>query len=250
MELSRRGFHVVAAGRSGERTLPVVDEVLSAGGSAEFLPLDLASLDSCREAARAFASTGRPLDVLVNNAGVGWPGGVTADGFEIQFGVNHLGHFMLTHHLRSTCRPGTRVIVVSSEAHRRASGIDFDRVQRRTRPLGGFAAYSVSKLANILFARRLAELQPDWRVYSVHPGLADTNIFPSWARPLFRNRRTPEEAAETAVWCATAEEVGDQSGLYYSRRKVREPSAAAQDDGLTEELWRRSERWCRIAPPN
>lgn len=248
LALGRLGLHVVAAGRSEERTLPVVEQILDEGGSAEYLQLDLASLASAREAARRFETTGRKLDVLVNNAGVGGVRGRTADGFELQFGVNHLGHFMLTHHLRRAFVPGTRIVVVSSEAHRRARGIDFDRVQGKTRSLVGWAEYGVSKLANIAFAAELARRQPGWNTYSLHPGVVNTNIFPAGTGFLFRNRLTPEEGAATSVWCATAEEVGAESGLYYSRLQTREPSAAARDPELAAELWRRSESWCSVSP--
>ena len=245
--LARLGYHVVAAGRSKERTMPVVEQMRAEAGSAEYLHLDLASLDSARNAAHEFVDSGRTLDVLVNNAGVGGVRGTTADGFEIHFGVNHLGPFMLTHHLGPTFRPGTRIVVVSSEVHRRADRIDWDRVQAKSRSIAGFSEYGVSKLANILFARRLAQLQPERRTYSLHPGVVDTNIFPAMTGLLFRNRLTPEEGADTSVWCATAPELSDQSGLYYSRRKVWEPSATAQDDDLARELWARSERWCGVA---
>jgi len=227
--------------------MPVVEGIVASGGSAEFLHVDLASLESARSAARLFESTGRVLDVLVDNAGVGGGRGVTEDGFEIHFGVNHLGHFMLTHHLRRTFRPGTRIVVVSSEAHRRPDGIDFDAVQRKTRSLVGWKEYGVSKLANILFVRELARQQPDWHVYAVHPGMTDTGIFPGFAKPFFRNLKTPEEGAETIVWCATDDEVAGPSGLYYSRKRAREPSAVAFNDELAAELWRRSEEWCGVA---
>lgn len=245
--LARLGYHVVAAGRSEERTMPVVEQMRAEARSAEYLHLDLASLDSARNAAHEFVDSGRTLDVLVNNAGVGGVRGTTMDGFEIHFGVNHLGPFMLTHHLGPTFRPGTRIVMVSSEVHRRADRIDWDRVQAKSRSIAGFSEYGVSKLANILFARRLAQLQPEWRTYSLHPGVVDTNIFPAMTGLLFRNRLTPEEGADTSVWCATAPELSDQSGLYYSRRKVWEPSATAQDDDLARELWARSERWCGVA---
>jgi len=228
--------------------VPVVEEIVAAGGAAEFLHLDLASLDSARAAARDFEQSGRRLDVLINNAGVGGVRGRTEDGFEIHFGVNHLGHFMLTHHLRRTFRPGTRIVVVSSEVHRRAAGIDFARVMRKSRSVAGFAEYGVSKLANILFARRLAQLQPGWRTYSLHPGVVATNIFPAMTGKLFRGRLTPEEGAVTSVWCATSVAVADQTGLYYSRSEVVEPSTAARDDELAQELWVRSERWCDVGP--
>lgn len=225
----------------------MVDRIVADGGSAEFLHLDLASLESARRAAEDFSRTGRTLDVLVNNAGVGGGRGLTEDGFEIHFGVNHLGHFMLTHHLRETLRPGTRIVVVSSEAHRRASGIDFDAVRRKPRSFAGLADYGASKLANILFARELARRRPEWHTYSLHPGLVNTNILPRFAKLFLRNLLTPEEGAETSVWCATSDDVADESGLYYSRKRLREPSDVALDDELAAELWQRSAEWCGLA---
>lgn len=247
--LAADGYHVVAAGRSEQRIGMVVDEIVGNGGSAEFLHLDLASLDSAREAARAFEDSGRTLHVLVNNAGIGATRGITADGFEIHFGVNHLGHFMLTHHLRRTFTPGTRIVQVTSAVHFRADTIDFERLRRKSRSFYGLKEYAASKLANVLFVREMADRQPDWRTYAVHPGLTDTGIVPSYAKPFLRNRLIPpEEGADTVIWCATADEVADHSGLYYSRRQVRNPSAAAQDDELARELWTRSEIWCGVAP--
>ena len=246
LEMARRGYHIVAAGRSEERTIEVVSTIQRDGGSAEYLHLDLASLSSCEKAASTFVDSGRTIDVLINNAGVGAMTGLTEDGFGIQFGVNHLGHFMLTHHLHRCLRPGSRIVVVSSEAHRQVRGIDFDRVRRRTGFFDVLNAYAVSKLANILFASHLANLQPDWRTYSVHPGVANTNIFPTIVKLFLRNTETPEQASQTSLWCATSDEIADQSGLYYSRMKQRAPSPAAQDDTLAAELWHQSERWCGI----
>jgi NAD(P)-dependent dehydrogenase (short-subunit alcohol dehydrogenase family) len=246
LEMGRLGYHVVAAGRSPELTMEVVDQINEAGGSAEFLPLDLASLDSCRKAAATFVQTGRTVDILINNAGVGGVRGLTEDGFEIHFGVNHMGHFLFTHLLDPTFRPGSRIVVVSSEMHRRANGIDFETVRRKTRSVGGWSEYGTSKLANILFARHLATLRPDWRTYSLHPGVADTNIFPKVAKPFFRNRKPAHEAARTSVWCATSDEVANQTGLYYSRMSIAEPSPTAQDDLLAGELWERSAAWCGL----
>ena len=248
LELGRKGFHVVAAGRSEERTSSVIDLIREEGGSAEFLQLDLALLESARDAARTFGNSGRQLDVLVNNAGIGATRGVTADGLEVNFGVNHLGHFMFTHHLRPTFRPGTRIVQVASAVHFRASGIDFDRLQRRSRSFYGIDEYGVSKLANVLFVRELARRQPDWSTYAVHPGVTDTSIIPRYVRMLMRGRLlTPEQGAATVIWCATSDDVTGESGLYYSNKEVRQPSAAAQDDDLARELWERSELWCGVA---
>lgn len=252
LEMGRMGWYVVAAGRSEQLCTEVVDLIHADGGSAEYLHLDLASLTSPITAAETFLESGRPLDVLIDNAGVGGIRGLTEDGFEIAFGINHLGHHMLTRHLEPAFGPGTRIVVVSSEVHRRADAIDFDAVREKTGLLGGLHEYAVSKLANILFARHLARLHPEWRTYSLHPGVADTNIFPPIAKPFFRNKRPAHEAARTSVWCATSDEVADQTGLYYSNMATREPSEAALDDDLAAELWRRSEEWCGIAasPPH
>lgn len=249
LALGRAGLHVVAAGRSETRAGETVDQIIGAGGSAEFLQLDLSSLASCRDAARRFEQTGRTLDILVNNAGVGATRGISADGFEIHFAVNHLGHFMLTHHLRRTFRPGTRIVQVTSSVHFRATGIDFEALQERSRSFYGLGEYAVSKLANVLFVREMAKRQPDWRLYAVHPGLTNTGIIPWYARGLMRrNLATPEQGAETIVWCAISSEVADESGLYYARRSTETPSEVAQDEDLARELWKRSEQWCGVAP--
>lgn len=247
LRMADLGYHVVAAGRSEARTLPVVDEIVSSGGSSEFLDVDLASLESCARAGETFVDSGRGLEVLIANAGVGGVSGLTDDGFEIHFGVNHLGHFMLTNRLRPAFRPETRVVVVASEAHRRADGIDFGDVRRRRSIFTSFAAYGVSKLANILFARRLSQIQDRCNTYALHPGMVDTNIFPALVKPFLGHLVPPEEGARTSVYCATAAEVSGQSGLYYSNQAVREPSPVARDDDLARELWERSEQWCRRA---
>lgn len=245
LELGNRGFHLIAAGRSEPRTRPVIDRIVGSGGSAEFLELDLASLASTREAAAKFVSSGRPLAVLVNNAGVGLGRGVTEDGFEIHFGVNHLGHFMLTRQLEEALRPGSRIVQVSSAAHFNVPGIDFDHVQGPTRSLLGWKEYGVSKLANVLFTREWALRRPESRSYAVHPGMTDTSLVPWWVRPfVWRRLFTPEQGAETVVWCATSDEVTDESGLYYRRKESRPPSEPARDEALAAELWERSERWC------
>jgi NAD(P)-dependent dehydrogenase (short-subunit alcohol dehydrogenase family) len=247
--LAGLGFHVVAAGRSPQRVGRVVAEVAATGGSAEPLIVDLASLRSVREAARAFEESGRSLDVLVNNAAVGAGRGTSLDGFELHFGVNHLGHFMLTHLLRRTFTPGARIVVVSSNAHYRAEGIDFERVTRGTRSMTGIAEYAVSKLANVLFTRELARRQPGWRTYAVHPGVVDTPIFPLVVRPFIkRGMLTPDQGADTIVWCAVEPGLAGSTGLYYHERAPLQPSGAALDDALAAELWARSERWCGVGP--
>lgn len=247
--LANNGLHVIAAGRSEQRVDDVINEIQTAGGTAEFLQLNLASLESARNAARTFESTGRTIAVLVNNAGIGiGREPLTIDGFEPRFGVNHLGHFMLTSGLRRTFRPGTRIVQVASSVHFRATGIEFDQLREKP-SLRGVNEYAVSKLANVLFVRELARQQPDWNAYAVHPGFVDTGIIPGLMRPFLRNRLlTPVEGAQTPLWCATDEALASESGHYYARMARDTPSDPARDNDLARELWKQSEVWCGVSP--
>jgi NAD(P)-dependent dehydrogenase (short-subunit alcohol dehydrogenase family) len=245
LELGRRGYHVIAAGRSPTRAEPVLSSIRSGGGSAEFVELDLASMSSVRGAAETVIATGSFVDVLVNNAGIGVNRrGLTEDGFEVHFGINHLGHFLLTRQLLPLFRPASRIVTLASAVHARAGGIDFARMRRPTRWLG-LDEYAVSKLANVLFIRELSRRHPDLRGYAVHPGLVGTRIIPAPIRLLSGTRMlTPEQGADTVLWCATSPAVADESGHYYQNRTVTSPSAPGQDDLLAAELWERSEEWC------
>ena len=152
--------------------------------------------------------------MLLNNAGVGGQRGLTADGFELHFGVNHLGHFALTQLLlprladSADSGPGARVVNVSSEAHYGATGIDFAAVRRRTATYAGMREYSVSKLCNVLFSQELARRATgrDVRSYALHPGVVASDIWrrvPRLARPfLTRRMLTIEQGAGTSVYCA------------------------------------------------
>lgn len=214
------------------------------GGSAEGVVFDLSSLEAVRLAAAQVRRSVATLDVLVNNAGIGMGMGMTGDGFEIHWGVNHLGPFLLTAELGPALAPGSRVVIVASDWHHRARDLRLDRVRSRSWLPFGLGFYATTKTANILFASELARRRTDLGCFAVHPGLVDTGIFPFWLKPfLGPGLRTPKEGADTVVWCATSNEVGGKSGLYYADRQVRAPSPLADDADLAAELWERSEAW-------
>jgi len=255
IELAKKGFKVVIAGRSLERTQPVLDHIksLRVDEQAIFLPLDLASLASVGECAQLFLQLNLPLHLLINNAGVAGLRGLTKDGFEMTFGVNHLGHFFLTQLLLEKMQSSglSRVITVSSRAHKRTAGVDWDALCQPTRSWTGIHEYAVSKLANLLFSAELAKRVQGTSVstYSLHPGVVDTEIWralPNWARPLLRLRGflTPEEGALTTLHCAM-HAPQKESGLYYADSKPMQPAALGQNSELAAELWRRSEVWIK-----
>ena len=182
-ELARRGARVVLACRSENRGTEAVGRLAAEvpGADVEFLRLDLGDLDSVREFAAVYGRGRDRLDLLVNNAGVmALPQGRTADGFETQFGVNHLGHFALTGLLLPTLltTPGARVVSLSSGMHALAN-IDINDLNSE-REYGRWTAYGRSKTANLLFvhelARRLAAVGADIVAAAAHPGYAATNL--------------------------------------------------------------------------
>ena len=257
IELAKKGFQMVIAGRSRERTQAVLDHItsLSVDKPALFLPLDLASLASVRACAQMFTQLNLPLHLLINNAGVAGLRGLTQDGFEMTFGINHLGHFLLTQLLLPNLQSSSpsRVVTVSSRAHKRTAGIDWDALRRPTSSWTGINEYAVSKLANLLFSAELAKRVQGTSVstYSLHPGVVDTEIWralPDWARPLLRLRGflTPEQGALTTLHCAQ-HAPQQESGLYYSDSQPKQPAALGQNSELAAELWKRSEVWVNQA---
>jgi retinol dehydrogenase 12 len=249
--LAARGGRVHLACRSEDKARPVIDQIAAGGGpSAGFVPLDLADLDSVRASAAAFLGSGERLDVLIDNAGVGGQRGTTAQGFELTFGVNHLGHFLFTtlllDHLRGGERP--RVVVVASDEHFKAKGIDFEALRRPTSTYTGLPEYAVSKLCNVLFAQELARRLEGSGVssYALHPGVIASDIYRRLPRPLEALAKlfmkSPTEGARTSMYCATDPAVATESGRYYEKCAPRVASPVATPE-LAAELWARSEAW-------
>ncbi|HET6870028.1 MAG TPA: SDR family oxidoreductase [Solirubrobacteraceae bacterium] len=253
--LAGRGARLYLACRSeaaGQRT---IEEIGGQTGNRNLalLSLDLGDLDSVRRCADAFLSTGEPLHVLINNAGVAGSRGMTDSGFERMFGTNHVGPFLLTGLLLEQLRSSApaRIVNVASIAHYDAPGIDWDAVRRPTRTVTGMREYSVSKLANVLHAQELARRLEGSAVttYSLHPGVIASDIWrrvPWPVRPLMKRRMdSPERGARTSLYCATSPQVADQSGRYYDDCRPKEPGAAATA-ALAAELWRRSSEWTGV----
>lgn len=255
--LAAQGHRLYLACRSEAKTQPVIDELTRKTGNAEiwFLPLDLTRLASVRACAEAFLATGDPLDVLMNNAGIAGQQGLTADGFELTFGVNHLGHFLLTTLLLDRLRESApaRIVNVASMAHSDAPGIDWQAVREPTKHLTALPEYAVSKLANVLFTQELARRLAGTGVtaYALHPGVIGSDIwsrrFPSFLRGPANAivglvMKSTDEGAKTQVWCATAPELATESGGYYDNCAAKPPSEVATPE-LAAELWTRSEAW-------
>jgi retinol dehydrogenase 12 len=250
--LARGGWRVYVACRSAAKGEAAVAAIRAdTGNDAVFLlPLDLADLASVRSCAAAFLARGEPLDVLVNNAGVGGMRGLTRQGFELTFGVNHLGHFLLTRLLRDrlVSSAPARVVTVASDAHYSARGIDFDALRRPARGITGVHEYAVSKLCNVLFSQELARRTADGGVhsYALHPGVVASDIWrrvPWPVRPLMTRRMLPvTDGARTSLYCATSPEVASESGLFYDSCARRDPSPVATGE-LGRELWERSQAW-------
>ncbi len=252
--LAQRGGKVFLACRSEEKARPVLEGIRAAGGRAEFLKLDLGSLASVRASAEAFLALGEPLHVLVNNAGLAGSRGLTKDGFELLFGTNHLGPFFFTTLLlprlrESAAQGGARIVNVSSKAHYKATGIDWEAQRRPTRTITSLREYEVSKLCNVLFTKELARGRAGEgvRSYALHPGVVASDIWrkvPWPVRPIMlRGMITVEEGAQTSLYCATSPEVAGHDGRYYDSSKEKAPNPISDDAALAKELWERSEAW-------
>jgi NAD(P)-dependent dehydrogenase (short-subunit alcohol dehydrogenase family) len=251
--LAREGAQVFLACRSEEKTQPVLEEIRRASSQAqvEYLPLDLGDFDSIRRCAEAFLRRDLPLHVLINNAGLAGRRGLTRSGFEPAFGVTHVGHFLLTKLLldRLKASAPARIVTVSSRAHYRAKGIDFDAVRRPAASAAGVPEYGVAKLANVLFSAELARQLAGTGVttYSLHPGVVATDVWRTVPWP-FRSliklfMLSVEEGARTTLYCASSPDCATETGLYYDKCKAQEPGTAAQDRALAKALWDYSERW-------
>ncbi len=260
--LALGGADVVLAVRDVERGEAVAARLRArlpqAAGAVGVTGLKLDDLGSVRRFAEIHGD--RPLDVLVNNAGVmATPLGVTAQGVEQQLGINHVGHFALTRALLPALgrSRAPRVVTLSSDLHKRGNAERlFETLERDPRYVrrryGRFDAYGDSKLANVLFARALARRLPaDAVSLSVHPGVIPTNLTRSMGAlgAVYRALgklflKSVEQGAATSIYAASAPELANASGAYLADCAPAPASAAGCDPALAERLWDVSERLC------
>lgn len=277
--LAAHGARVVGAVRDLDKASVATEHVrtdaAANGGNFELIALDLASLKSVRACADTLLAKGEPFDVVIANAGVmATPHGRTVDGFETQFGTNHLGHFVLVNRIAPLIRNEGRLITVSSAGHR-YSNVDLVDPNFEHTPYEPFIAYGRSKTANILFAVAFdaRHRERGVRAAAVHPGIIQTELVrhlsASWlqarvdqinqqlrdaGKPPLQRKTTPQGAA-TSVWAAVVAPADEVGGRYCENCHVAETvpdevptgtmtegvRAYAVDRKTAEALWKKSE---------
>lgn len=254
--LAKKGAKIIIACRNESKALAAVSEIKSASNNESIYSLtcDLASFDSIKTCAQNYRTQFGKLDILINNAGLVCDKlQFTKDGFELQIGVNHLGHFLLTTELLSLLQQSTepRIVNVSSKAHY-GSKIRFNSFKGELGPgkYKGMAAYGQSKLANVLFTKELARRYPNICSHCLHPGVVSTEIAQKNAKRLWGIIWTifspimlsPAKGAKTSIYLATSPEVLKMNGKYFDKQKEIAPSPIANDVDLAAKLWEVSEQ--------
>jgi NAD(P)-dependent dehydrogenase (short-subunit alcohol dehydrogenase family) len=271
--LAAHGAEVIGAARDLSKAEGATEQVraqASRGGSLHLVQLDLASLDSVRRCADGLLSAGKSFDVIIANAGVmACPKGTTVDGFETQFGTNHLGHFVLVNRIASLLRPGSRLVNLSSAGHRYAD-VNLEDPNFEHSPYAEFTAYGRSKTANVLFAVEFDRRHKasGVRATAVHPGgihtelgrhmtpeameklIAEINANQPKGAPPFSWKTIPQGAA-TSVWAACVADADSIGGRYCEDCHVAEVVSVpglrggvrpyALDPQRAQALWQKSE---------
>jgi NAD(P)-dependent dehydrogenase (short-subunit alcohol dehydrogenase family) len=267
LELARYGkpSKIYLAARDQQKAKGAIDEIKTHAPDAPIVPLDLdlTSFESIKDAARTFLKQEERLDVLMLNAGImAVPNATTKEGYEIQFGTNHVGHALLTKLLLPTLlktarrpeKPDVRVVVLTSAGLGLASpgqGIKLDSVKTDGSGMYTWTRYGQSKLANALFARELAKRYPEIKAVAVHPGVVDTQLMLPFAKTLgvfnlavtalFKPfLKTVETGARNQVWATVSKEV--ESGEWYTPVGIKgtvtvRGTDLARDDNLAKKLW-------------
>ena len=245
--LSDMGARVIMLCRSEKRGREALERLNSEKPrDLDLILCDLGDYDSVRSFVSKVRESYSRIDILVNNAGfISLDRQETKEGLERQFGINHIGHFLLTTSLLDLMGKGSRIVVVASGAHKTGK-IHFDDINLH-KGFNVIKAYSQSKLANVLFTRELARRVKDKgiTVNCCHPGAVATNIgidretgfgktVTGLLKPFFQ---TPEQGARTAVFLATDDSVADVSGEYFYKCKIAKSSKRSKDMELAKELF-------------
>ncbi|KAJ3273739.1 hypothetical protein HDV01_004018 [Terramyces sp. JEL0728] len=263
-ELARQGATVFMASRSKDRALEAIENIKKeTGKTVEFLQLDLQDLKQVSGAAETFLKLNKPVDCLINNAGImACPFALTKDGLESQFGTNHVGHFLFTKELMPAILKANnpRIVNVSSAYHKKAplpEGVRFDQINNESN-MDNWARYGQSKLANILFTSGLNKRFGD-KVYCnvIHPGFVDTELTrgPAQSAGVFAPiasffikavkmvaALTPDQGALTQLYCATSPDIVNENikNKYFvpiAAEAVPELKDLASDEKLADKLW-------------
>ena len=261
-DLAKRGATVIMSCRDMKKGEIAVEEIKKETQNSNVIIryLDLASLNSIKNFVSTFLKEFDELHILINNAAIVCPYQKTEDGFEMQIGVNHLGHFALTNMLlkRMTETKGLgRIINVSSHAHTFGK-IKFDDINSE-KSYGAQSAYSQSKLANIMFTKELQRKLKNTNItaYAVHPGFVRTElaryylfgkIFVATFGTFFA--KSPKLGAQTSIYCAVTSGLEEHAGKYFSDCNVASTwNKACDDEGQAKKLWEISESMTKIAFP-
>lgn len=253
IDLARRGGKIYIACRDINKSKDALEEIKETSKSSQafLLKLDLASMASIREFSRKFHQMESKLHILINNAGVmACPKGLTEDGFEMQMGVNHLGHFLLNDLMFDLLKASapSRIVIVSSSGHKLSDINKNDFMNEKS--YNKVAVYAQSKLANILYARELSKRisGSGVTVNSCHPGIVPTELgrhIDTWLRPIYRKvlkpyYKTINEGAQTQIRLAVDPELETVTGKYFRDCEEAQPSEPARDDSTAAWLWSKS----------
>ena len=254
--LAKQGAQVLITSRSETKAKEAVEEIKKATGNekVDSVTIDLSSQKSVRDSAEKIKAKCPKIDVLINNAGCYVSDlQLNADGLEMQFATNHLGHFLLTNLLMDNLKAAenARIINLASIAHKYTRELDLDDINYQKEEYGGWKSYSRSKFCNILFTKELAKRLEGSGITAnaVHPGGVRTEIAEknaNWFTKLGWILMKPfmvtvEEGAETSVYLASSPEVEEESGGYWVKCKKHFSNRPSQDPELAKALWKKSE---------
>lgn len=260
MALAAKGARLILICRTEQKGFEVRQEILDSTQSnavIEVLACDFSSLAQIRRVADEVALLTPTVDVLLNNAGAIFKSReLTVDGYEMSFGVNHLGYFLLTNLLLPQLQnaDNARIVNVASDAHRFVRQFDFDNLQGE-KSFSQWQAYGLSKLCNILFTYELARRLSNTKITAncLHPGVVSTNFGKDagWLLNTFSKISqffilSPEKGAETSIYLASSPEVAGVSGAYFVKCKPVKSSALSYDQPTAQRLWTVSEELTQI----